>query len=854
MGAFIYYEQQKAMQIIDIDHIIDDQSSTLLLEVAKRIYHLPTKAENFADSTLLRKELDEILPLTSKMTKHLLSMDLNVEGNSKQIDQLQLLKKTLRIMQSLIGKGNAKAFDYQIHRLHQHTYDLNRAIVVAQENRTQLLVAQLSRDRRQRLFFTVVALICGLALVAGLIEGIYHYRQHAERAKAAEGVNALFAAALESTRVGVLIRDMSKEDAPVVFVNRAFEDMTGYKFSEIPSDNERFLFGWKTDNKTISAFRRATSLRESATLNLMVYRKDGSPFWSEWHLSPIVGDDGKASYFVSLFSDMTTIRQTQDDLMNAKQLAERAAAVKTNFLAMMSHEIRTPINGIQGVLKLIDETDMDDEQKHLLGIAITSSKALHRIINDILDYAKMEAGKVKIITEPFVLQTLLDGVVSLGSPMFGGKKVKLDVSVLDGMPSCLMGDVGRLHQILLNLVSNAIKFTDEGFVHIRVLPLMEQKINGKDGMLVRFEVQDTGVGIPSSEQDKLFQEFSQLDYSTTRRFGGTGLGLAICKRLVVMLGGEIGVESHVGKGSKFWFMLPLACAQDESAKIEEVQQEDAPPRPIGRPPERFRILLVEDNETNRLVASRYLEKAGFKVEEACDGVQAVEKAKQRNYDLVLMDISMPEMDGMLATCHIRAEGGHNATMPIIALTAHAMAGDRDLCLEVGMNDYLHKPIEYDQLVKTLERWLDVEMLPAFCNKTNKVTQDKPTQKPKPKVVSFALKEPDVNAFDAGPLDRMKDMLGAESVGQVIDSFLQDSPGRVKLLDELDLVVVRDSAHTLKSSAGNCGLKSFSRAMADLEMAADNGKQDQVDSSRDQGKRLYKSGIENLRAYYKAHID
>jgi signal transduction histidine kinase/CheY-like chemotaxis protein/HPt (histidine-containing phosphotransfer) domain-containing protein len=578
---------------------------------------------------------------------------------------------------------------------------------------------------------------------------------------------------------------------------------------------------------------------------MMVYRKDGSPFWSEWHLSPIVGEGGEIKYFVSLFSDMTTFRQAQEDLLQAKKLAEKASAVKTNFLAMMSHEIRTPINGIQGVLKLISETQLDAEQQHFLTIAISSSQALHRIINDILDYAKMEAGKVEIFNEPFLLQNLTQEVMALAGPMLGNREVELGVDLEAGLPPCFVGDSGRIRQILLNLVNNAIKFTEAGSIRVRIVPLLGQDVNGKPGMLVRFEVQDTGIGIAAAEQAKLFKEFSQVDRSYTRRFGGTGLGLAICKRLVVMQGGEIGVESQPGKGSRFWFMLPLQiCEESESLSFGQttnVGQADF----SGQAPENFTILLVEDNDTNRLVAGRYLEKAGFKVEEAVNGIQAVDKAKAKDYDLILMDVSMPEMDGMLATCHIRADGGHNAKVPIVALTAHVMAGDRDLCLEVGMNDYLNKPIEYPELLKVLGRWLRLNIAGASSSKI---------------VASPARKEEQESAtgdlpdFDSHPLERMKEDLGGNAVRQVTDTFLKDAPSRVQKLTDPSMEIVRDNAHTLKSSSANCGLARFAALMMNLEKAA--ASRDEILVAELQAKALgvFEAGIDALQKQRDAFMD
>ena len=844
MAFFILIEYERFSNNEGIYEAIEDPALPLMLQLERGIWKIPFCPKGGMDPKLFRDSLHNVESSVVLLSQHFLENNVEKKVHLTEVNRLETVEASLEGIKSFVekngltGEDNLRKIETKINVLRESAHNLSSVVSTSRETKGKELLENISQRERYHALLAVLVLLCGALLIIVLFEMVQHYKKNAERAKAAERVNALFAAALQSTRVGVLIRDMRKKSEHVTFVNDAFVDMTGYNLSEIPDNDSAFLFGWKTDPDTVTAFRRAISLRENATFDLMVYRKDGSPFWSEWHLSPILGPEGEIAYFVSLFNDMTAFRQTQEDLIQAKKTAERASAIKTNFLAMMSHEIRTPINGIQGVLKLIDEMPLDAEQKHLLGIAITSSKALHRIINDILDYAKMEAGKVEIFPEPFRLQTLFDEVVGLAQPMMEKKNLELEVDVDANLPACFVGDMGRLHQILLNLVSNAIKFTDSGFIRLRVLSLLEQEVRGKAGLLVRFEVQDSGMGIATSEQGQLFKEFSQIDHSHTRRFGGTGLGLAICKRLIDLLEGEIGVESQVGKGSKFWFMLPLELCEGEAGLVKEENSEIKGPKFDGRSPQNCSVLLVEDNDTNRLVAGRYLQKAGFKVEEACNGLQAVEKAKEKNYDLILMDVSMPEMDGMLATCHIRAEGGHNAKVPIIALTAHVMAGDRELCLEVGMNDYLNKPIEYSALLKALERWLHVSLIEGASSHVSTKA-----------VVVDTL--PD---FDTKQLERMKTDLGAPALRQIVETFLKDSSSRVLTLSDPALDVVRESAHTLKSSSANCGLVKFGQIMAEMEYAASKGYKDQVASLLEPALALYEKGIVTLRKQFETLVD
>lgn len=748
-----------------------------------------------------------------------LNQALEATENLVGSDILTSLKINLQKVGQILPQKGAAYNEEHLYELREITnqlthdvHELSLSIDKAHKKEIGHILNHIFSFDKQRSIISVLVLLSGIALVIVLLRNVSRSQSIAQRALAAERYNALFAAALQSTRVGVLIRDMKAQGTPVVFINDSFARMTGYALAEIQAGSSDFLFGWNTDQAAITAFRRAVSLRETATFEVLIYRKDGSPFWSEWHLSPVIDGNGNLTHFVSLFTDVSTFRQTQEDLIQAKTLAQNASAVKTNFLAMMSHEIRTPINGIMGVLKLVEETPLDSEQKHLVNIAKTSSKALHTIINDILDYAKMEAGKIEIYEEAFSLTEVLDGILGLFQEQVREKGVELLVERSPEIPDQLIGDIGRIRQIILNLVSNAIKFTDKGFVRLRILSLMSQDVEGKPGLLVRFEVQDSGIGISPADQEKLFKEFSQIERSFTRRFGGTGLGLAISRRLVELLHGEIGVESQPGKGSKFWFMIPIlvgeqvgsATLEKGSAARGEIDEKRL-----------YHILLVEDNDTNRLVARRYLEKGGFLVEEAVNGLVAIEKAKAAEFDLILMDVSMPEMDGMLATCHIRAQGGKNASVPVIALTAHVMAGDRELCLAAGMNDYLHKPLDYDLLIKSVSRWLNMKGAEPVSYEDDSPILSFQGGQQKGEASDYSA----VPDFEPKILERMQKDLGGSVVRQVTQTYLDDSARRVLLFSAANRETIMETAHTLKSCSANCGMIRFSRLMSDLEQAA-----------------------------------
>ena len=658
--------------------------------------------------------------------------------------------------------------------------------------------------------------------------------------------NALQKAILESANYTII---STTTDGTIVTFNRTAEQKTGYTTPEmigkqtpaiihVPEEvvararelsrelGREILPGFET-------FVAKAALGEADEREWTYVRKDATQFPVRLSITALFNERGEITGYLGVGSDITEQKQAAEELLQAKNAAEAASRAKSDFLATMSHEIRTPMNGIIGMSSLLLDTALQPKQREMVDAVRHSGDALMTIIEDILDFSKIEARKLELIEEAFRLDAVIRGVVDLLHHRAAAREIDLLVNIEPDVPTTLVGDPGRLRQILMNLVGNGIKFTDEGKITIDVKRI-ESPPHGP--VTIEMSVTDTGIGMTPEQQAQLFQPFMQVDSSTTRRFGGTGLGLAISKRLVELMGGEIGVESERHAGSRFWLRLPMPVALTNEVPLAEEEDSSSTESISTSAPEgaKPRLLVVEDNEVNARMAMMMLEKHGYPAEVARDGEEAVDRFASGVYDAILMDCHMPLLDGYEATRAIRViEASPNWLRPrcrIIAMTANVMTGERERCLEAGMDDYLSKPLRARPLTEALNR---VQILAGSNDDA-----DTPAWSP----------DDQTTAHDA--IQQLADELSVEDTRELIENWLKDTPERILELEKLvsgeDQAALRRTAHSLKGSSSLFGLNYLHNLCRELEKLAENNVRENQPALIAQMKQAFEAAVPALR--------
>ncbi|MGB3618735.1 MAG: PAS domain S-box protein, partial [Catalinimonas sp.] len=612
----------------------------------------------------------------------------------------------------------------------------------------------------------------------------------------------------------------------ITMISPSVKELCGYEPDEVLGKKITAYYIYNVKRRrAVRALWRRGSIRN---FEIPIIRQDGTVIQFICNLRLIRDARGEVLSLEGVARDITELKQVNEEVVQAKDLAVRSLKVKEQFLANMSHEIRTPMNGVIGVVDLLADTRLDEEQRDYVQTIKRSSETLLTILNDILDISKIEAGKMQLRRDPFSLPDVVDKLVALFRQRADEKDIGLTYEIADGVPRAVLGDETRLLQVMSNLTSNAIKFTEQGHVSIH---LTRHPLQG-DRHRVRVEVRDTGIGISTEDQGRLFETFSQVDASVTKAHGGTGLGLVISKQLSRLMKGDIGVDSTPGRGSTFWFTFVVTAIDEAQLPARRPAVPEAFRYRFLEPP---RVLLVDDNPVNRKVACEILRKAGCDVVIAADGRAAIDQIESHPFDIVFMDIQMPGMDGVTAMQRVRARAAGRALPPIVAMTAFSMQGDKARFVAAGMDDYLAKPIKPELLIEKVRTW------------TKHAVEERDSPDAPAGIDGEATGEPPAGevVIDRKKVAGMMRYLDQEGTREAYDEFAQEAE---EMLHEMaaaaateDWEVVRSHLHTLKGNAGTFGVVRLAALAAALE-----GKLKQGDYVP------LKAGVQNLFARFREY--
>ena len=578
---------------------------------------------------------------------------------------------------------------------------------------------------------------------------------------------------------------MKDAEGRLTYTNRCHQRTFGIESHAVLKKRDDEWLPPEISKKTMAVDRRVIETGEPSVHEEEIPTAEGLRNWLTFRF-PVPTSSGEPM-LGGVMQDITAHRAAEEAMLAAKEAAEAANRTKSQFVANMSHEVRTPLNGLLGVAAMLLETDLNPEQRQLAELVLGSGQGLLAIVNDVLDFSKIEAGRVELEAIDFAVRPIVESVVELNAVRADEKGLKLATEIASGVPEVAHGDPLRFRQVLNNLLTNAIKFSDHGQIEIA----LEREEHASGGVRLRCRVTDCGIGVAPEKQAHIFQPFSQADVSTSRQYGGTGLGLSICRQLVGLMGGEIGVESEPGHGATFWFTVNFTAAENACAAAAKA------PESTFEPQLSLRVLLAEDSAINRLVATHQLRKFGCEVVSVENGLEAVEAMATERFDLVLMDCQMPVMDGYCATEEIRRREGVGRHTRIIALTANAMAGERERCLAFGMDGHLAKPFKRTDLFAVLT---------SYDHRLAEV--------------------PILNGY-SGPLDERKLAALRKECGdepgqyaEYIQFFLEDAEDVLRNFAAAETAangeLLHYAAHRLRGSALNFGAQHLAELCAEIE--------------------------------------